>query len=193
MEHRSAIDLQAKGVFIGDGTAVVVDDGLDHRQGRRNIVIADGAGGILVQGQRDGAIGIAISAPASCLVAGKAVFGHRVKPGIERVSGIVQHASAINFQTKGIFIGDGATVVVDDGLDHRQCRRTVIIGDGANGVLVQGQRDGAIGIAVTTPGSRLVTGQAVFGDRMESGIEGVGGVVQHCQAIDLQAKGIFHR
>lgn len=51
MQHRTAIDLQAKGILIGDGAAVVVDDGLDHRQGRRDVVVDDGAGGRLTQRQ----------------------------------------------------------------------------------------------------------------------------------------------
>ena len=70
--------------------------------------------------------------------------------GIKDVAGVVQHNSTIDPQAKGIGIGCAATIVVDNGLDHRQSRRKVIIGQGADGRISKRQGDG-IRIVLYTP------------------------------------------
>jgi len=67
-----------------------------------------------------------------------------VGTGIEGVAYPVQHDATVDLQTKRVLIGDGAAVVVDDGLDHRQAGGVgVVVGEGAGSGFTQHQGDGS--------------------------------------------------
>ena len=75
VQHGATIDPQSERIRVGGGAAVVVDDGLDDLQSRRDVVVADGAGGRLPQAQRDRVavvLGAADAVPGARGIAGRA-------------------------------------------------------------------------------------------------------------------------
>ena len=174
VDYRGAVDAQAESIGVGLDAAVVVDDGLDDLQGRRDVIVRNRAGGLLGQGQSDAAIGCAVAAPQTGLVSRQAVLGHGVGAGVERIYRVVQHRGAVDSQTEGIGVGLGAAIVVDDALDHLQRWRDVVVGDGTNGHITQCQRDGVavvLGAAYAVPVTGGVTRRAALGQIVGTGLE----------------------
>ena len=163
VRHQVSVDSETECVGVFDVAAAVVDDGLEQREARCDVVIGDGAGGLLGEGQGDAAIGCAVASPTAGLVTGKAVFGNGVGADVDRIDRIVLHQGAVDSQSESVGVGDVAAVVVDDGLDHLDSRGYVVVGDGAGRRLPQGQRDGVaivLGAADANPVAGGIAGRA---------------------------------
>src|SRR5207244_3029375 len=147
-------------------------DVLDDGQDRLDVVVGDGAGLGLTEGDGPRAVGrVALG------VAGGAALAHRVGPGVDGDGGraeerrVAGRGGAVAGHGHGE-VGGGrrAPVVVDDVLDHVEGGGLVVVGDGAGLGLTEGDGTGAVGGE-----ARGVAGGAALPDRVGPGVDGDGG------------------
>ena len=116
--------------------AVVIEDVLDDRQDRLNVIIHDDADGRLAdaEGNRAAVLAAAVAAPAGRRVITRAELGQGVGTGGEVASLLALPAPEIGVGpcgAQGPFTGlCGAAIVVSDLLDQRQAGRLVVVRDG---------------------------------------------------------------
>ena len=131
------------------GAAVVVDDRLDQRQRRGLVIVGDRTSRTLTIGQcqlvarqRAGR-----ATPAASDVASHRHFRQRVHAGAHRGAGYRSRTADTSDRgrtggrQREVADRGGAAVVVDDGLDERQCCRLVVIGNGAGRGVAANQTD----------------------------------------------------
>ena len=169
VQHQAAVDPQAKGIGIGHGAAVVVDNRLDQPERGGNVVVHDGANGRFAQRDRHGVtivLGAADAVPGARGVAGRTVaFGKIIHARLEtrpaRDAGSRATETGWTGGSQGPGRGQGRTAVaVDDFLDQREAGNGIIVGNRTGGILIQSECDAAVWVAVAAPRPWLVTGQA---------------------------------